>query len=186
MNHIMIDVESLGTVADAVIMSIGAAKFDLDSDKLDDLGFYASVSIDSNLERKRRIQEDTLIWWMNQGDAAKGVFNEHKQTLEQALDGLTDWIGDDEYCIWSNGADFDLPMIAHAYTSMFKTVPWKFWNSRCFRTYKNLPGAKNVKVPFEGIKHNAMFDAVHQARHAQAIQKKLFSGNHAFKLKDKA
>ena len=34
-----------------------------------------------------------------------------------------------------------------------------------------------------GVKHNALFDAVHQAKMAQAIQKALFSGNHAFKVK---
>lgn len=185
MKHIMLDNETLGTAADAVIMSIGAVRFDLDSDALDDAGFYASISIDSNLEHKRRIQEDTLIWWMSQGEGAQGVFHESKQTLGQALDDLSDWIGDDECFIWSNGADFDLPMIAHAYTSLCKAVPWKFWNSRCFRTYKNLPGAKNVKVPFEGVKHNAMFDAIHQARTAQAIQKKLFSGNHVMSPKAK-
>ena len=183
MKHIMFDTETLGTVADACIMSIGAVKFDLDSDRMDDNGFYASISIDSNLELKRRVQEDTLIWWMNQGDAAKGVFNEAKQTLRTALLELGEWIGSGEYYVWSNGADFDLPMLAHAYTSLGLEVPWLFWNSRCFRTFKNLPGAKNVKLPFEGVKHNALFDAVHQARTAQAITAKLFAGNHVMKVK---
>jgi DNA polymerase III epsilon subunit-like protein len=183
MKHLMVDCETLGTVADACIMSIGAVRFDLDSDKIDDDGFYASVSIDSNLALKRRVQEDTLIWWMNQGDAAKGVFNEAKQTLGNALEDLTDWIGSDDCFVWSNGADFDLPMLAHAYTQLGMEVPWKYYNSRCFRTYKKLPGAKQINVPFAGTKHNALFDAVHQAKMAQAIQKALFSGNHAFKVK---
>ena len=185
MKHVMLDLESLGVVADAVILSIGAVKFDLDSGKIDDNGFYASVSVDSNLEHKRRIQEDTLIWWMNQGSEAQGVFHEEKQTLGTALDSLSDWMGGDGFTVWSNGADFDLPMLAHAYASTCREVPWKFWNSRCFRTYKNLPGAKDVKVPFGGVKHNALFDAIHQAQTAQAIQAKLFSGNHVFKVKAK-
>lgn len=182
----MVDLETLGTVADACIMSIGAVKFDLNSEKIDDNGFYASVSIDSNLELKRRIQEDTLIWWMNQEVSAKGVFNESKQTLRTALEGLSDWMGEGDYQVWSNGADFDLPMLAHAFTQCCMEVPWKFWDSNCFRTYKKLPGAKNVKLPFSGVKHNALFDAVHQAKTAQAIQAKLFAGQHAFKVKDKA
>lgn len=185
MKSIMVDLESLGTVADACIMSIGAVKFDLDSDKIDDNGFYASVSIESNLDLKRRIQEDTLIWWMNQGEAAKGVFNEAKQTLKNALHDLSEWVGDGEYEVWSNGADFDIPMLAHAFTQCGIEIPWKFWNSRCFRTYKNLPGARNIKVPFEGAKHNALFDALHQAKTAQAIQSKLFSNSHPFVVKPK-
>lgn len=183
MKHIMIDLETLGTVADACIMSIGAVKFDLDTGAIEDHGFYASVSIDSNLELKRRVQEDTLIWWMNQGESAKGVFNETKQTLRDALVDLSDWIGTDDCHMWSNGADFDLPMISHALVQCGITVPWKFYNSRCFRTYKNLPGAKNVKVHFSGTKHNALFDAIHQAQTAHAIHAKLFAGNHVMKVK---
>jgi len=185
MKHVMLDLETLGTVADSCIMSIGAVRFDLESERLDDNGFYASVSIDSNLELKRRVQEDTLIWWMNQGDSARGVFNEAKQTLATALTELSDWIGGDDCQVWSNGADFDLPMLAHAFTSLRMEVPWKFWNSNCFRTYKKLPGAKLIRLPMVGTKHNALFDAIHQARTAQAIHKALFSNNHAFKVKDK-
>lgn len=176
MKHIMLDLETLGTSPDSCIMSIGAVRFDLDSDEIDDAGFYASVSIDSNLDSKRRIQESTLIWWMNQGTAAQGVFHESKQTLAVALVDLSDWIGNGQCMVWSNGADFDLPMLAHAYTSLGIEIPWKYWNSKCFRTYKNLPGAKAVKVAFEGTKHNALFDAVHQAKHVQAIQAALFGG----------
>ena len=67
MKHVMLDTETLGTTADAVIMSIGAVKFDLDSTAISDGGFYASITVESNLSLGRRIQEDTLIWWMNQG-----------------------------------------------------------------------------------------------------------------------
>lgn len=183
MKHVMIDTETLGTTADAAIMSIGAVKFDLDSDAVDDKGFYASVSIDSNLELKRRVQEDTLIWWLKQPVEAQGVFHESKQTLPTALRELVDWVGDGEYHMWSNGADFDLPMLAHAFAQCSMDPPWKFYNNRCFRTYKNLPGAKNIKLPFGGVKHNALFDAVHQAKTVQAIHAKLFADNHVFKVK---
>lgn len=183
MKHVMLDLETLGTVADACILSIGAVKFDLDSDAIDDNGFYASISIDSNLEHKRRIQEETLIWWMKQGPEAQGVFHESKQTLGMALTDLSDWMGTDDLQVWSNGADFDLPMLAHAFTSLRQEVPWKFWNSNCFRTYKKLPGAKNVRLPMLGVKHNALFDAIHQAKTAQAIQAKLFAGKHVMQVK---
>lgn len=174
MKDIMIDLETLGTVADACILSIGAVKFDHTSDKLDDNGFYVSVSIDSNLEAGRRIQEDTLIWWLKQSQAAQAVFHEPKSTLEDALIQLSDWIGDDQHSMWSNGADFDIPMLAHAYRSLNIEVPWQFWNNSCFRTYKKLPGAKGVVAPPAGIKHNALADAFNQARTLQLIQQKLF------------
>lgn len=169
MKHIMVDLETLGTAADAVIMSIGAVKFDIDSGALDDNGFFASVSVDSNLELKRRVQEDTLIWWMKQSSEAQQVFHVSKDTLRTALLNLSDWVGDGDFYVWSNGADFDLPMLAHAYTQCQIETPWKFWNSRCFRTYKNLPQAAGVTFTPSGIKHNALADAINQALHLQAI-----------------
>ena len=82
MNHLMIDLETLGTLADSVVLSVGAVKFDLDSDAVDERGFYGSVSIDSNLEAGRRIEEDTLLWWLKQPVAAQAVFFEDKLPLE--------------------------------------------------------------------------------------------------------
>lgn len=171
MKHIMIDLETLGTTADAVIMSIGAVKFDLESEKMNDKAFYASVSIDSNLDAGRRVDEGTLIWWLKQEAAAQNVFFEPKQTLENALDELIDFFDRDDYTVWSNGADFDIPMLAHAMKHFGMTTPWQFWNSRCVRTYKSLPAARDVPKQVSGIKHNAMSDAINQAKLVQAIHR---------------
>lgn len=170
---IMVDCETLGVVADAVIMSIGAVRFDIDSDEIDDAAFYASISIDSNLDFKRRVQESTVVWWMKQSAKAQEVFHEPKATLETALCEFSDWINETpgDKIMWSNGADFDIAMLAHAFTQATIDVPWLFWNSRCVRTYKNLPQAKNVKVERVGTHHNALSDAIHQAKQVQAIQR---------------
>lgn len=191
MKHIMLDLETLGTRADAVILSLGAVKFDLTSGKIDDQGFYASISIDSNQELGRHIQEDTLLWWLKQDIAAQSVFHEDKITLSQALEDFSDWVGTDDYEVWSNGADFDIPMLGHAYAQIQMDAPWKFWASNCFRTYKKLPGAKALAsaVPFAGTKHNALADAVHQAQVLHAIHTGIFSAikaaNNPFKPKAK-
>lgn len=174
MKHVMLDCETLGTTATAVILSIGAVKFDLATGTINDDGFYASISIESNLDYGRRVQEDTLLWWLKQEAAAQAVFHEDKVALPSALEDLSDWLGDDESIVWSNGADFDLPMLAHAFTQLQMEVPWKFFNSRCYRTYKNLPGAKDIRVPPLGVKHNALSDAYQQAQTLCLIHKTLF------------
>jgi hypothetical protein len=173
MKDVMIGLETLGTVASAVIMSIGAVRFDLETGKLDENGFYASISIDSNLEVGRQISEDTLIWWMGQSEGARAVFTEPKMPLAVALDSFDEWFGDhrtpDKVRVWSNGADFDIPMLAHAYYVLGKSPPWPHFNSRCARTYKNLPCAAKVAKPNAGIAHNALTYAVNQAQHVMAI-----------------
>lgn len=172
-DQLMFDCETLGTSSDSVIMSIGAVKFDLKSNEIDDDGFYASISIDSNLESRRTISEDTLIWWMGQDKAAQGVFIEAKMTLEDALTSFADWIGAKRLHPWSNGADFDIPMVAHAFKSFGMDTPWNFYDSRCVRTYKSLEGAKDIKV-VNAAKHNALSDAIAQVRLVQAINARLF------------
>ncbi len=170
----MVDLETLGTTADAVILSIGAVKFDLDSGAIDDKGFYRSISIESNLDYKRRISESTLLWWLKQPAAAQAVFHEPKEFLSTALIELSDWIGEEQFQVWSNGADFDIPMLSHAFTQLQIEIPWKFFDSRCYRTYKNLPKAKDIRVPPLGVKHHALSDAYQQAQTLVAIHKALF------------
>ena len=175
MNHLMIDLETLGTSADAAVISVGAVKFDLESSKIGDEGFYGSVSIESNLDIGRKISEDTLLWWLKQSAAAQAVFHEDKLPLEQTLIDLADWLGDDQWIVWSNGANFDIPILEHAFRQFGMTAPWKFWNTRCVRTYKALPGANGVVATTEGVKHNALSDAYEQAKTVQLIHQKLFA-----------
>jgi hypothetical protein len=175
-NNIMIDLETLGTRADSVIMSIGAVKFDLDSREIDDKALYVSVSIDSNHEvAPRHISEDTVIWWLKQGAAAQEVFIQPKTTLYAALQDLEAWIDHPDYKVWSNGADFDIPMIAHAFTTFGLDIPWKFWNTGCFRTMKGLPNAPKAAAK-PRVAHNAMYDALAQAEHLQLIWNAMYGG----------
>lgn len=179
MQNVMIDLETLGTTADAVIMSIGAVEFELNGE----IGrkFYRSVSIDSNLALDRKISESTLVWWLQQSAAAQRVFHEPKTPLETALVELVSWFpfhndgrGNNSTLVWSNGASFDIPMLEHAFLSVDMKAPWEFYNSRCMRTYKNLPGAADVERPMPKVAHRADDDALAQALAVQAIHQALF------------
>lgn len=172
-NAIMLDHETLSTRSDAVIISIGAVKFDPWSGKMDNAGFYASISVESNLGAGRHISESTMKWWMEQSDEARKVFSEPKISLSEALDSFKDWIGNGKYEMWSNGADFDIPMLAHAFDTHGVPVPWEFWRSNCFRTIKKLPFAKLAPVVKNPLKHNALQDAVTQAKQLQEYFKVL-------------
>lgn len=168
MNHIMLDTETLGTRADSVIISIGAVKFDPYSNMpfaIEPETFYASVSIDSNHEAgPRDIDEDTLVWWLDQSASARRVFTEPKTTLRCALEDLAFYINHPDYEMWSNGADFDLPLLTHAYRSFGLEVPWQHSNTNCFRTMKKLPFARALPAVPQADKHHARADAAHQAR----------------------
>ncbi len=167
--NVMLDTETLGVFADSVIMSIGAVKFNLETGTIEGEPFYTSISIDSNTVQGRKVYEDTLIWWMQQSKEAQAVFTEPKVILVSALEALSDWIGDSDYKVWSNGADFDIPMLAHAFHNNDMHAPWKFYNTRCYRTMKNLPHAENITKPANSLAHNALQDALFQAQHLISI-----------------
>ena len=183
---VSVDLETLATTADAAFISIGAVKFNLINDEVDSTGFYASVSLQSNLDYHRVVSEDTLKWWLGQSNDAQKVFHEPKQGIDDALESFTDWFWDHskdpavqgnltkERRVWCNGANFDEPILAHALTQCRLDIPWKFWNVRCVRTYKNLPGAKNLVIPRVGTHHNALGDALTQARLVRLVHKTLF------------
>lgn len=174
----MIDLETLATTADAVILSIGAVRFNLETGAVFDhpqRTFYQVVQVNS--QRTRRIDGDTLAWWMTQSKDAQAVFTEPGAHLVEALFGLRDWVDPTPGAmptVWSNGADFDLPMLNHAFLVADIPTPWKPYAGRCYRTYKNLPGARAIKVERTGKHHNALDDAVYQAQHLCAIHAALF------------
>lgn len=166
-DNVMIDLETLATTAGAVILSIGAVKFTMDG-HIDDKGFYAVCSMSS--QSRRYIDQGTLAWWMDQSKEAQAVFTDpNRKSLEDALHDLKDWYrGSEKSLLWSNGADFDIPMINHAMRQYDIEPLTMHWNHRCFRTLKQ-EYAMVPKPAHEGAAHNALVDAIQQARWAQDI-----------------
>jgi hypothetical protein len=182
-NDLMIDIETLDTRNSAVILSIGAVKFDLDKGVIDEEGFYASINVDSCLELGRTISESTLLFWLKQPTEAQVVFHEPKMHLRDALEGFTDWLSHMKRRPWGNGPTFDLAKMTHAYESVGWTAPWDFWNERCVRTYRDLPGAKAIPKVKPAVAHHALHDAYAQAQHVIQIHAALFGAKTTAKVK---
>lgn len=174
----MLDLETLATTPDAAILSIGAVRFDLDAGTVFDQSdtFYTAVSID--YQPGRKITNSTLAWWfMQTAEAQEVFFDPTALPLNIALNALATWVGPQPGItpkVWSNGADFYLPMLAHAYAQHGIDLPWQPYSGRCYRTYKNLRTARSVKVERTGEHHNALADAIFQAKHLCAIHQALF------------
>jgi DNA polymerase III epsilon subunit-like protein len=163
--NIMLDLETLATTTDAAILSIGAVKFNM-TGEISDEAFYTKVQLHG---QSRYISQDTLAWWMNQGESAKTVLtSDGAIPIYDALHDLREFVDRDDYLLWSNGADFDIPIINHALHALGNQPLVKHWCHRCFRTFKE--EYRMVQRPaFEGTQHNALMDARHQARWAIAI-----------------
>jgi len=168
---VMLDLETLGTSAGCVILSIGAIPFDLSKK------FYEKISVQDSLTRGFHRSHDTVKWWDKQDPLAKEEAFSGKFQAVTVLGAFSDYLRsfDDEIFLWGNGADFDLPILAHYYDKLGMKRPWKPYNGRCYRTLKNLYRESVPAPPFSGMKHSAIEDAVHQATHAHMILKVHFS-----------
>ena len=165
--NIMIDLETLGTVPGCGILSIGAVSFD------EKYKFYSTISRSSCSSLGLHEDPDTMVWWNRQSKEAKEEAFSGITPIKGALMDFALWYSrteldarDGKAFIWSNGADFDLPILRYAYRAVGLTPPWTAYRGRCYRTYKNLPENKGIKgEEIAGTKHNALDDAIFQARH---------------------
>lgn len=171
MAHVMIDLETLGTQPGSVILSIGAVLFDPSKPVGECLvkDFYSVVSRQSCEAAKLEVSQDTLDWWEKQSPEARAVLTQaldagQSAAIGDALKALAAFIPDGAK-VWSNGANFDQPLLDVAYNRCGISLPWKYWNSRCYRTIVALhPNEKAIRPPTV-CAHNALEDAKWQAYH---------------------
>lgn len=167
-NHMMVDLETMGVHVSAPILSIGAVMFDPNSHELGE-SFHVGIELPSNVQFGRIPGPETIMWWMaeERAEARRALLELNRVDLYAALDELAKWAPDSETCVWGNGAAFDNVILASAYKSVGLEPFWDHWNDRCYRTLKNL--APDVEISREGTYHDALDDAITQARHMQRV-----------------
>jgi len=111
---LMIDIETLATGPDAMVMTIAAQVFDPLSTGWPDRHFYARVTPESQPNRKT--DDTTIEWWAQQGpEAQREVFEEvGRRDLHDCLDELGKLIWQSDR-IWANGICFDMNILEHAF-----------------------------------------------------------------------
>lgn len=159
--------ETLGQTPGSVLLSIGVCGFG--PERRHGRMFYERISVASCLDIGLKIDADTLLWWMRQSDEARAELQKQAKPLAEVLVAFNEFVGADADCVevWGNGASFDLAVLATAYKACRLPVPWKFWNERCYRTMKAL--YPEIRMERTGTHHNALDDALSQARHLAQI-----------------
>jgi len=184
-NQVMVDLETLDTAPTAIVLSIGLCRFD-PNDRNDPIReqHYVVLSYDDQFENLRTISDSTVSWWESQGDEAKAVIAQAQNAEEEVhlqLVVIADWLGDDAI-LWGNGAAFDNAILADLYRTYEFKQPWSFKNDRCYRTLAMLGQRRTTPAWMkklgpeparEGTYHNALDDAVYQARMASRYMRVL-------------
>lgn len=182
---LMIDLETLSTRTDAVMLSVGAVLFTADQDEhgYPRKQFYQKPSIESQNKVGLHIEPNTLRWWLKQSNEARAEFDmdDNKlQPIQELLMSLTQFIWDNKpRRIWSHGATFDIPILAMAYAKCRMECPFKYWDGRDTRTLFELLGEPRggnldgLLKPKGVTAHNAVVDCINQANAVNYAWRKL-------------
>jgi exodeoxyribonuclease VIII len=182
---VMLDIESFGTGSDAIVVSIGAVRFRLDTEddfdtiKEEERSFYAVLDTEEQEADGRKSDPATMDWWNEQSAEARDVL---RQPVEDTTDALNRFVRFCRGCtrIWGNGNMFDNAIVRDICTDYGVEYPVKYWSDLDVRTltylWNKLTGwtlkgkRPDLKV---GDAHNALDDARSQVLQVQRMFKEL-------------
>ncbi len=176
-NHISVDLETMGTNPDAPINSIGGKFFDPETGEM---GPEFGKTIDAKTSGGT-VDISTIEWWLVQSSEARSAILVNQIPLDDALLQFREFISehsDEKFVqVWGNGATFDNAILRRSYERQGIPCPWRYHNDRDVRTIvelgKTIGFDARTAIPFEGVPHNALDDARHQAKYVSAIWQKL-------------
>jgi hypothetical protein len=169
---VMLDIETLSKDHNAVILTLGAVRFNPYTNGVIAAKLYMRPDVDEQVEMGRHIDESTVEWWSTQAaDVQEEAFTsdgripieEFCANLNKFMVGVTN--------IWSQGPMFDMTIIENLYKQINKPTPWNFWQISDSRTLFKAHGDPRVKGK-AGL-HNALEDCISQANAVQTIYKQL-------------
>jgi len=162
MTELMLDIETLGTKPGCVVLSIGAVAFDKDS--FEGIGDM-HVVVDQMQQKMMGLTEDssTVKWWKSQSPEAWQSATDGPVSVKDALAELSQFYAKhNPRATWTQGNNFDPPILEHLYGAVKIAPPWKFWAVRDTRTFYDVHGFDTRRVSRDNVYHNARDDCIHQ------------------------
>ena len=171
--HAMIDLETLGTGPDCVVLTIGGVKFNPNLVSTPREEFYYRFEVDEQLEKGRTTQESTLEWWGKQEASVReeALGDENRTPVLEVLQALNKWCVSAD-TIWCQGPAFDIVILENLLKQYNHHTPWPFWKIRDSRTLFGIM-PKDPRKAIDFAAHNALEDCKVQALCVQQTIKEL-------------
>ena len=160
-DNIMIDLETFGVCADAVVLTIGAVAFSLDGCLGNEIEIYPTVQ---DQIPQRKVEWGAISFWFNQGDTVRYQQSQAKRdkSLKESLISLTEFCEQNlskNFKVWGNG--FDIPLLNQAYSSFGMETPWSYKKIMDLRTIvwlSKISVQKHFNNRVDLVKHNVISD----------------------------
>lgn len=174
---IMIDLESLDTGPRSVVTQIGVIAFQLDDPDTEIRRIAEYLPAQPQLELfKRTISYETILWWMEQDDTARGKLKESAgndsevllslvRSVHRKLSDLIRSVGDANVEIWARGPQFDIVNLESLFVDCGLAAPWRYDTVMDLRTLGRLAQVHSKDIDRAGlIPHIASEDCRFQIR----------------------
>ena len=172
MIHAMIDLETLSTNPEAVILTVGGIKFDPYTHAEPSQGMYFRADVDSQTAMGREVMQETMDWWGTQPKevSEEALSDKDRISLPDMIKTINKWsVGVDVF--WCQGPLFDYAILQNIYKDLGHPVPWQYCQIRDSRTLFSLVPRDPNEERTE--KHNALADCRFQAKKVQKVCKQL-------------
>jgi len=163
--HLMVDIESLGTTADSVVLSIGLVPFEMDGTTGRGVEFFPRIQPQFY---KRRVMWSSVQWWLKQEQMVRFQQSdaERYKDLKDCMKDLSCFCEENlskNFKIWGNG--FDVAMINQIYAEYEMETPYSYKNIFDTRTLVWLSKISTNKYSDENdLKHSTISDCNFQIR----------------------
>jgi len=159
----MIDMETLNTAPDTVILTIGAVLFDPKGQGVVERLELRPTVDEQTDDYNRTISDDTLRWWSEQSPEAieEAMGDRDRIPFKECMEKLYQFCWNRK-AVWSHGAIFDINIAENAFRQLDMRIPWSFWNVRDTRTLYDVTGV-SLKDGGHVTTHKAVEDAERQA-----------------------
>jgi hypothetical protein len=173
--NIMVDIETLSTEPNAAVVQIGACVF-----RASDGSILETIQIDVEPDPNAHVDFKVIEWWMNQSTAAKdSVFQSNDRVSEAcAANRFKEWYQEmdkkqsqenEDLLLWAKPPSFDMVILEQMMRRGVCHLPWSYRSTRDLRTLIALVGHPPNGYTKPEIAHNALSDAIAQAKDASAL-----------------
>lgn len=162
-DSLMIDLETMGTGPNAAVIQLGAVAFNSVNGLADPDGLSLDIDLHSSVLLGGEVDAATAQWWRDRG----GLELKEPVPLRAALLELGAWVKNLPQLerVWSQGANFDVPILEGYYRRAGLECPWPYYAARDTRTVYDLAKERGWKKPEDSkAVHHALQDCLIQTK----------------------
>ena len=172
---VMLDLETIGTGANAAVLSVSAVIFSLSSGQRFS-EFEEFVDLEGQMAKGATIDSSTFLWWLAQEKQAQAlVLSGQERTLPPSIVAtmFCQWLKVNlskkemtSISLWGNGITADNTWLRNMFAREEVPFPLSFRQDTDMRTLISLAEAEKIKAnaSFSGVKHNGLDDCKHQVK----------------------